>query len=91
MVREDKIMERPNNIEYRIVKWPAIGKEYDYWYSIDEVYYDEEGKVNLWESGVLLGSANLGKLINSIYYVRAALDKPILMVGSKGKPFLVEE
>lgn len=84
-------MQKPKNTEYRVVEWATVGKEYDYWYSIDEVYCDENGKFQLWEAASSLEEKDFNKLKNLMNNMILAFEKPILILSPHSGEFFIEK
>lgn len=74
-------MEKPHTIEYRVIEWPPIENERDgYLYSVDEVYYDENGNLKLWNSAVEMEEWSHNQLLGLINAVVEASKMPVLIL-----------
>ena len=63
---------------YRIVRSYPANKE-EAWYSIREVYYDNNGKVNGWTENAIAPESNtIEGLLETLQLMLNCLDKPVL-------------
>ena len=70
--------EKIGHWNYRIVRSYPANKE-EAWYSIREVYYDNNGKVNGWTEDAIAPESNtIEGLLEILQLMLNCLDKPIL-------------